>query len=107
MDSEKIKELNDRFRNSFVGGKVILSQGISSKSNADIGMIMEKVRTFHNFTKGNDHYGEHDFGSFTYKGDKIFWKIDYYDRNLEYMSEDPADVIKTKRVITIMLAEEY
>jgi hypothetical protein len=33
---------------------------------------------------------EHNFGSFTLDGRKLFWKIDYYDAACEYGSEDPA-----------------
>ena len=38
---------------------------------------------------------------------KIIWKIDYYDKEYEYASEDPADITKTNRVLTVMLADEY
>ena len=51
--------------------------------------------------------GEHDFGSFTVGEEQLFWKIDYYDLSLEFGSNDPADPSQTKRVLTIMLAEEY
>lgn len=102
-----IKNLNDNFRKTFFGGKVLVTMGIRSKSINDVSTILARVRNFNNFTKGNDPYGEHDFGRFAYKGDKIFWKIDYYDENLKYASENPPDISKTKRVMTIMLADEY
>ena len=99
-----IRTLNDNFRKTFIGGRVMLTSGIRAKTQDEIAEILEKVRSFDNFTTANDPYGEHDFGSFDYKGQKIFWKIDYYDLNYEYMSENPADPTITNRVLTIMLA---
>jgi Protein of unknown function (DUF3768) len=55
----------------------------------------------------NDPYGEHDFGVVEFDGQKIFFKIDYFDKTLTYGSPDPADPTVTERVITIMLADEY
>ena len=52
------------------------------------------------------HIEEHDFGSFEAEGHTIFFKIDYYDDTLTVHSPDPSDPSITKRVITIMLAEE-
>ncbi len=49
----------------------------------------------------------HDFGSFLHKGEKIFWKFDYYDPTLTSGSEHPADPGVTVRVLTILLANEY
>ena len=102
-----IKTLNDTFRKTFIGGRVMLTAGINAKSQDDVAQILSRVRSFNNFTTANDPYNEHDMGSFEYKGQRIFWKIDYYDRNLQYLSEDPADASKTIRVMTIMLADEY
>jgi hypothetical protein len=59
------------------------------------------------FTTDNDPNGEHDFGSFTLVGRKFFWKIEYYDKELRYGSENPADPGVTTRVLTLMLASEY
>lgn len=102
-----IKTLNDNFRKTFTGGQALLTAGINAKPVDDVANILSMVRGFNKFTPNNDPYGEHDFGSFDYKGDKIFWKIDYYDLNNQYLSANPADPNITNRVLTIMLAEEY
>ena len=102
-----ITTLNDTFRKTFTGGQVLLTAGIDSMSMDDKANILSKVRNFNDFTEDNDPYGEHDFGSFDYKGNKIFFKIDYYDLNYEFLSKNPANPDITNRVLTIMLAEEY
>ena len=45
--------------------------------------------------------------AFEHEGQRIFWKIDHYDRALTYGSENAADPQQTVRVLTIMLASEY
>jgi hypothetical protein len=71
--------------------------------------ILAKVRTYGEFTEGNDPWGEHDFGWFEVSAvGKVFWKIDYYaDPELAEGSPDPADPLRCFRVLTVMLAEEY
>ena len=102
-----IATLNDNFRKTFIGGQFLLTTGIDSKPKDDVANILLMVQNFNDFNEGNDPYGEHDFGSFDYKGDKIFFKIDYYDLNHKYMSEDPTNPDITNRVLTIMTAYEY
>ena len=60
-----------------------------------------------NASSANDPNNEHDFGSFNHKGEQIYWKIDYYDKNYQYCSEDPSNLSITNRAMTIMLAEKY
>ncbi|MDR4506062.1 MAG: DUF3768 domain-containing protein [Candidatus Scalindua sp.] len=54
----------------------------------------EKIKLLNDFNKENDPYGEHDFGAIVHNGEKIYWKIDYYDTDLKYGSKDPADMIE-------------
>ena len=69
--------------------------------------ILDKVRKYKDFTPINDPYFEHDFGSIQFGENTIFWKIDYYDIDLQMHSPDPSDPAVTTRILTIMLAEEY
>lgn len=103
----KITELNDAFRTTFIGGKVVMTEGIHALSDVIRNEILSKVRAFNNFTPDNDPYQEHDFGSLEQNEYRIFWKIDYYDLAYKYGSEEPANSKVTRRVLTIMLAEEY
>ena len=102
-----IATLNDTFRKTFTGGQVLLTAGIAAMSSEDKANIISMVQNFNDFTPSNDVYGEHDFLSIDYKGNKIFAKIDYYDLNYEFMSENPANPDITKRVLTILLSCEY
>jgi len=105
--ADQIKALNDAFRRTFIGGKVLMSAGLVSFSDDEVRAIIRAVRGYLAFTPDNDPHGEHDFGSIEILGNKFFWKIDYYDKSLEMGSEDPSDPEKTARVLTIMLADEY
>ncbi|PWT80595.1 MAG: hypothetical protein C5B44_05190 [Acidobacteria bacterium] len=106
---DRIRELNDRMRTTFDPslGRVIVTSGVDALSANDKAAAIAKVKAFSTFDRDNDPNGEHDFGSFEIAGEMFFWKIDYYDRSLEFGSEDPANPSKTMRVLTLMLAEEY
>lgn len=105
--SSKIRSLNDAFRQTFVGGRVMMTDGINALTDAAKAEVLSLVRTLAEFNRENDPHGEHDFGSFMVRGEKILWKIDYYDKSLDGGSENSADPAVTTRVLTIMLASEY
>ena len=108
MDSTaRIRDLNDTFRKTFVGGKVMLTQGVDGLTAADKLVLLAKVRNFEDFHRDNDPHSEHDFVSIEHDGVRYFGKIDYYAQDLEHGSEDPADPLQTIRVLTIMRADEY
>lgn len=102
-----IRTLNDAFRRTFQGGTLMLTAGIIDLGLEAQRAILMKVGAFDAFSGDNDPYNEHDFGAIDHAGNKVFWKIDYYDPTLTYGSDNPADPAKTTRVITVMLANEY
>jgi hypothetical protein len=104
---DRIRALNDAFRRSFVGGTVIVTAGFDSLSADRRHSVLTKVRAFDQFDEDNDPHGEHDFGLIEEGDVRCLWKIDYYDSDMELMSPDPADPFVTRRVLTVMLAEEY
>jgi len=106
-ESDSIRDLNDVFRTSLKGGAVMLTAGIIALGGEAQAKILTAVQTFDAFDVGNDPWGEHDFGSFEIDGQRIFFKLDYYDLTRAMHSEDPTDPSKTERVMTIMLASEY
>jgi hypothetical protein len=103
----KIAELNDAFRSSFAGGRVVVTSGVAALSQPTQVDALRAVQAFTDFTPDNDPYGEHDFGFFKAAGHEFFWKIDYYDPSLTRHSDDAADPGVTVRVLTIMRTEEY
>src|SRR4029077_9898868 len=107
MSAERIRELNDAFRTTMTGGRVMMTAGVDALPSDVKAMVIRRVATFSEFNDDNDPHGEHDFGNFTLAGGKFLWKIDAYDADMRYGSEDPADPSKTTRVLTIMLASEY
>lgn len=102
-----IAALNDKFRKGMASGRVHLTAGVNSKGAEFVTNALVKVLTFDDFNADNDPHHEHDFGSFELEGEKLIWKIDYYDPKGEFGSEDPGDPKRTLRVLTVMLAEEY
>ena len=73
-----------------------MTSGVNALGTKAVVDILISVKAFNNFNEDNDPHGEHDFGSFNYEDQKIFWKIDNYN------GQEGYDL-----VLTIMLADEY
>ena len=107
-----IAEINDRFRKNVFfrpqrNGRLVLTQGVTTLDDETVKAIALEIINQTEFDADNDPHGEHDFGSVEYAGEKVFWKIDYYNSSAcEFGTENPADP-STYRVMTVMLAEEY
>jgi hypothetical protein len=105
--TDRIRVLNDNFRSTFVGGQVVMTQGVDALPIDTKARLLAAVRSFTNFTKDNDPHHEHDFGTIELEGVTYFFKLEYYAPDMEGGSEDPADPAKTTRVLTIVRADEY
>lgn len=103
----RIRELNDAFRLSFLGGRFMLTNGVLELGAELVEQTVQAVRAFTAFSRDNDSYDEHDFGAVEVSGHRIFWKIDYYDHRYDYGSPDPSLPGLTGRLLIIMLASEY
>lgn len=108
MDTEtavraaEIARLNDRFRGMCLD--VLYTAGIRDGIMDLVGLSVA-IENYNQFIEDNDPYGEHDFGSLMFENKKIFWKIDYYDKELRLWCNPLSP--DCRRVLTIMLAEEY
>lgn len=103
-----IAELNDQFRMTGNGGKIVLTQGVANLGEDMVFKIILALRGYADWGQENDPWGEHDFGIIKLaETRKVYFKIDYYDTRMEYGSDDPSDPKKTTRVLTLMLPEEY
>jgi Protein of unknown function (DUF3768) len=103
----RIRALNDRLRTAGLGGDVVLSGGVAALPGPVLVAVMAAVQAFDRFSPDNDPFGEHDCAALEVDGRRVLFKIDYHDAGLRGGSPDPADPGATRRVLTIMLAEEY
>jgi hypothetical protein len=120
----RIARLNDVARRAMgVACTAVATVGFRSLPEADQSSVRELIEIYDAFDEDNDPHGERDFGCVYQLGDgrwtterprvcddereRVFWKFDYYDRDLQFGSEDAANPAVTRRVLTIMLADEY
>lgn len=105
--TDRIRELNDQLRTTLTGGRVLITPGVAALGPKSVERVVKAITVFDDFCNENDPYTEHDFGALDVEGQKVFFKIDYYDKKFRAHSPDPSDPAVTERVITLMLAEEY
>lgn len=122
--TDRVRALNDMARQKpGVACRANMTIGFAALEDHDRQAAVTAILAYDQFHEGNDPHGEHDFGAI-YRlhtgewtqhrpkdhkmiGETVFWKIDCYDKQLEFGSEAPWDNAQTARVLTIMLANEY
>lgn len=110
---ETIARLNDRCRMGLdrTARIVITRNCLSSFANLDrpaevIIAQAKLMRAFRSCEFSRDS-PERDMAWLTLGDVRLMMKIDYFDESLEWGSPDPADATVTRRIMTIMLTEDY
>ena len=106
----RIAEQNDAFRHQQPGGgegKWVYTSAVDSKGGAFVAACMSAVMAYDDFTEENDPYGTHEMGFMEVMGEKVWWKIDLYDRAYHGGSSAPTSLADTRRVLTILLPSDY
>lgn len=104
---ERIARLNDKLRQRGEGGTLMVTAGVRSLNDFDPIALAKALANYAAFDRENDPHGERDFGDISLFGVELFWKIDYFDLERKFGSEDPSDIAVTSRVLTVMLVSEY
>jgi hypothetical protein len=89
---------------------LLISENGNSKFQPDtarLSTLRATLARFNDWPEGNDPYGEHDFGAFDLFGERLFFKIDYYHPDHDTHAPIPSSIELCRRVLTIMLADEY
>ena len=105
--AEIIARLNDMVRKTGCGGVIVVTRGVRVLPGFTPTELLGALASYEAFDPDNDPHGERDFGDLELFGADLLWKIDYYDRDMRYGSNDPANAAATTRVLTVMLACEY
>ena len=110
----RIRDLNDALRTStdpvgslMFNGSLIITRALAARGNSFVDRAVEAMRSFTDFDADNDPHGEHDCAVIEIDGETVIWKIDYYAPDLQHGSAEPWDAGKTRRVLTLMLGEDY
>ena len=112
--SERIAALNDELRKNPTHrglGLITMTSGVAALGPGFWVKVANKLASLEpkDFDKGNDPYGERDFAPIEVDGEKLFFKIDYFEHRSCHTlgAETPENPETTDRVLTVMLREEY
>jgi Protein of unknown function (DUF3768) len=103
----KIREENDKFRTTFRGGTILLTQGVTDLPSMVAAAALQKVAEFKDWTPDIDPHGEHDYLSFDLCNREFVFIIQYWNLEIDGPSIDPADPGVTTRIATLMLVHEW
>ena len=109
-----IRALNDALRIGrepigalIMNGSLVMTQGVAMRGEPFISHALAAVAAFADFNDDNDAWQEHDMAFLDVEGERIFFKVDYFDPTMRFLSSDPGNPEITRRVLTVGLAADY
>jgi|SRR6478609_4597353 len=104
--AQKIAVLNDRFRQSFKGGRLIIGDKVRALSQSDQESLFRAIQIFNDFDGENDPYKEHDFGCVWLHNQRYYFQILCYDLQLVARSANPHKITHSRRVLILTHLDE-
>ena len=71
--TSNIRELNDQFRKTRIGGRTIITAGLCAEGPEVVNAILEAVAAFDAFSPENDPWDEHDCAIVSVLGIDALW----------------------------------
>jgi len=115
--AKRVAQQNDQFRRwhcigerkpgVFVPGQSVWTAAFEARDPEFKRAALEAIGAIKTFEAHNDPDGFHDFGAIEIDGETVWFKIDHYDQNYHYGSEDPSDLKATCRVLTILFPSDW
>ena len=105
--AETIAQLNDTLRKTGTGGTIVVTRSVTNLTGFNPAALSAALAAYDGFDPDNDPHGERDFGDLRLWDTDLLWKIDYYDADLQFGSDDPANSSMTQRVLTVMTTSDW
>ena len=103
---QKNRALNDHFRKTGQGGIVTLSMGLHKLGQAEVDNVMKQLAG-EKGDKSVEAGSEHDTGEIQVGNRTVNWEINYYNKELDDVSDNPTNPDQTTRFMTLLLSTEY
>ena len=85
----------------------MVTSGVMAVKGYCRSILTSALANYGGFDEDNDPHGERDMGHFVLFDTDLYFKIDYYEQDLKFGSDDPADASITHRILTIMTKADF
>ncbi|UWR62781.1 DUF3768 domain-containing protein [Phaeobacter inhibens] len=110
VDVKLLAQQNDAFRAVFPApqnaGRWFHTQSVAAMGPTFVLKAYAAIGSYDDFNTDIDPYGDHAMGKFTIDGETVWFKIDCYDVDYRYGSDQPDNPEMTRRVLTVMLSRD-